>query len=347
MADEIIARCSTLSITEEEEIVIGVNEIIESDERNDLDLSIVGKIMTTRPCNFEAFKKTMNQIWSISKAALFRQIESGLFVVQFASVRDRAKVLAGRPWTFDNHLILMKELEGSFQPSEIILSHSPFWIRLYNLPLDCRTEKHIRLIGGSVGEILEVEHSGVLWDKSARLKVLLDVSTPLRRILKVRNSKGVVVVVEVKYERLPTFCYVCGQIGHIERDCTLESEDERGVEKQWGAWLKASPRRGRLMMEEEVKNFLKCYKSLAFENQVKQATEHSEQVIPCSKGQENPSCHVEEFDAVDHVDHVGINVTNLMPTPISTVPISLDSITDIHTVSQLPPTIFSIGNGVL
>lgn len=53
-----------------------------------------------------------------------------------------------------------------------------------------------------------MENIGVCWDKSARIKVLLDASKPLRRIVKLCNSKGSIVVVEVKYERLPTFCYM-------------------------------------------------------------------------------------------------------------------------------------------
>ena len=150
----------------------------------------------------------------------------------------------------------------------IALTYSPFWVRLYNLPLDCRTEKHIRTYGGNIGKVLDVEYSGVAWDKSARIKVLLDVSKPLRRILKIRNTKGSVVVVELKYERLPIFCYACGHVGHIERDCGVALEGDGGVDKQWGTWLRASPRRGRLQMEEEARVFLKGSKALVFDEQV-------------------------------------------------------------------------------
>lgn len=45
--------------------------------------------MTMRAYNFEAFKRTMNQIWVIAKDNLFCTIENGLFVIQFAKKRDR------------------------------------------------------------------------------------------------------------------------------------------------------------------------------------------------------------------------------------------------------------------
>ncbi|KAL0008718.1 hypothetical protein SO802_010220 [Lithocarpus litseifolius] len=52
--------------------------------------------------------------------------------------------------------------------------------------------------------------------------------------------------VDFKYERLPIFCYWCCKVDHDERDCIqwmrikemLKAED-----KQFGAWLRASPDR--------------------------------------------------------------------------------------------------------
>ena len=41
-------------------------------------------------------------------------------------------------------------------------------------------------------------------------------------------------------------------------------EDDREEGKQWGSWLKASPRKGQLELEEEAKQFLSCSKKLVF-----------------------------------------------------------------------------------
>lgn len=84
--------------------------------------------MTIRSYNFEALKQTMNQIGSISKGALFRAIKNGLFVVQFASARDKAKVLSGRPWTCDQSLVMLNDIDGTEQPSSIVMTECSFWI---------------------------------------------------------------------------------------------------------------------------------------------------------------------------------------------------------------------------
>lgn len=71
--------------------------------------------------------------------------------------------------------------------------------------MDSRTEQRVRMIDGGIREVLEVESDGIVWDKSARVKIPFDVTKPLHRIRQVRAKDGNVVMVEVKYERLPSF----------------------------------------------------------------------------------------------------------------------------------------------
>ena len=180
--------------------------------------------------------------------------------------RDKTKVLAGRPWTFDQNLVMLNDIDGFQQPSNISMTCCPFWIRLYNLPLGYRYAKHIELVAGSIGEVVEVDTDGVVWDTSARVRVIVDISKPLCRVPTISMNNGRHAMFEVKYERLPTFCYKCGIIGHIERDCLLDEEDEGTEDKQWGSWLRASPRQGRQKMEEEAKAFPSCARVIHFES---------------------------------------------------------------------------------
>ncbi|KAK3206646.1 hypothetical protein Dsin_020692 [Dipteronia sinensis] len=76
-----------------------------------------------------------------------------------------------------------------------------------------------------------------------KVKVLLDISKPLKRWLRLKLDKSDnIVVVALKYERLPEFCYACGRIGHGIKDCP-DGEARKGAldgtPTRYGSWLKA------------------------------------------------------------------------------------------------------------
>lgn len=154
MTDDIASRVLSLQITEEKDAIVNLISLETSDNNLNLELALVGKVITIRNFNFEALMRTLNQIREISSAALFRPIENGLFAIQFTCGRDKEKVMHGRTWTFDKNLVMLQEINDSTQPSNIQLNRCPFWARLYNLPMGCRTEGHIRRVGGCLWAML-------------------------------------------------------------------------------------------------------------------------------------------------------------------------------------------------
>ncbi|XP_021737157.1 uncharacterized protein LOC110703672 [Chenopodium quinoa] len=161
-------------------------------------------------------------------------------------------VLDGAPWNFDNQLLLLGDINGDEQPESIELKYFPFWVRLYNLPLDSRSNSDVKIIAEKVGVVLEVEDDELGWDKSRRVRIMVDTSKPLRRVQKIRNKKGEISSIQFKYERLSTFCFLCGILGHTEKDCPNIAEEDEPDEKQWGLWLRASPRKGRGKFKKEI-----------------------------------------------------------------------------------------------
>ena len=57
-----------------EDQLIAFDDAGGDDNNSDLELSLVGKVLTVRTYNFEALKRTLNQVWAISNGALFRSI---------------------------------------------------------------------------------------------------------------------------------------------------------------------------------------------------------------------------------------------------------------------------------
>ncbi|XP_021766647.1 uncharacterized protein LOC110731120 [Chenopodium quinoa] len=228
MAEELTEKWSSLKITYEEEEIAEFGDSSSNTQESKMAFSIVAKLLTVRSYNFEALQRTLKQIWALKRDVIFRKIENNLFIIQFFHWRDKEKVLDGAPWNFDNQLLLMGEIHGDEQPDSIELKFFPFWVRLYNLPLDCRSNNDIKTVAEKIGIVLKVEQDELGWDVSRRVRVLVDTSKPLLRIQKIRNKKGIVTVVQIKYERLSTFFFGCGILGHTEKDCpnTVEDEDE-------------------------------------------------------------------------------------------------------------------------
>lgn len=47
------------------------------------------------------------------------------------------------------------------------------------------------------------------------------------------------------YERMGSFCFVCGIVGHTERECSVVyANPDKEIERAYGTWLRA-PGRGR------------------------------------------------------------------------------------------------------
>lgn len=67
-----------------------------------------------------------------------------------------------------------------------------------------------------------------------------DVRRPLVSQVRVKMKSGKEEQFDVKYERPPLFCFVCGRVGHGSKDCD-EDEEDPNQEIKFGGWLKASP----------------------------------------------------------------------------------------------------------
>lgn len=54
-----------------------------------------------------------------------------------------------------------------------------------------------------------------------RVRIVLDITRPLPRCRKLWAERKLVGWVGLKYEQLPNFCYLCGIVGHGDRDCEV------------------------------------------------------------------------------------------------------------------------------
>lgn len=231
---------------EDEPIQIDDESSVVNDDT--VSLCLLGKLWTEKQYSTFALIETMKKIWNPSKGVTCRELGSNLISFQFAMKRDMDRVLALEPWFFNKHLLVLRPLALNIQPSLMTFDTTPCWIRIYDLPILGRESKVINQIGSRFGEVLEVDESTMMGlARSVRLKILLNLNKPMKRGTKIRIGSAEPCWLPATYERISSFCYWCGKLGHTYKDCDdfYERADNEIVvlEKNmpYGEWMKASP----------------------------------------------------------------------------------------------------------
>lgn len=102
-----------------------------------------------------------------------------------------------------------------------------------------------KTLAACLGEFLEYDtkNTSGFWRPYMRLRVLLDVRKPLLRSKKIRKEGGLPVIATFKYEKLGSFCYLCGLLGHNDDLCPqlLTLRNDTGV-RGWGPEIRADLR---------------------------------------------------------------------------------------------------------
>ncbi|KAL0314575.1 UNVERIFIED_CONTAM: hypothetical protein Sangu_2301900 [Sesamum angustifolium] len=88
-----------------------------------------------------------------------------------------------------------------------------------------------------------MDDAGHVWGSHMRIRVSIDITKPLKRVLKIRTTLGDEQLMSFTYERLPNFCYLCGCLGHLSKYCEMRFTDnfvDPGNATPYGPWLRAT-----------------------------------------------------------------------------------------------------------
>ncbi|KAL5546097.1 hypothetical protein UlMin_005784 [Ulmus minor] len=182
-------------------------------------------------------------VWKTKERFEVEAIGSNKFVFHFLSITDRRRVLSGGSWCYQNKLLVLEEPTGVGDYSKMSFSQAPFWVQLHNIPVFCMSKAVGSILGNMVGLVQEVEcnQDELCLGTFIRVRVIIDISKPLKRILKVHlGSDKELVTILLRYEHLPELCFQCGLFGHPLKECP-ESVILQGnnPKLKYGAWIKA------------------------------------------------------------------------------------------------------------
>ncbi|KAL8514223.1 hypothetical protein ACS0TY_013373 [Phlomoides rotata] len=231
----------------------------EVDGRQNLPLCLIGKVLTSKLFNAFGFLEMMKRAMSPSKGFTAKEIGPNLFSFNFKCHDDLLEIKKREPWHFEKSLVILKEIERGEQPSAMSFTKTNMWVRLYDLPMAARSTKYIQSIASRCGEVVEIDKDSMEgFGCSIRVKVNLDTTQPLKTGLKIVNSDGKPAWIPFKYERLPSFCFLCGVVGHMKRECDFVAEKRELLNIQddklpFGEWIKASPAKKALVTTSCIK----------------------------------------------------------------------------------------------
>uniref|UniRef100_A0A2N9IQD1 CCHC-type domain-containing protein n=1 Tax=Fagus sylvatica TaxID=28930 RepID=A0A2N9IQD1_FAGSY len=143
------------------------------------------------------------------------------------------------------------DLVNTSQQPENILAAKFLTSRVLNMDAVARTFKPlwktrqsftVQDLGGLVEKVAasDDECGG---ENCMRVRVRMEVNRPLCRGRLVNLDEGKQGWVAFRYERLPNFCYWCGCLDHVEKDCDIGLQQRHSSTKeefQYGAWLRAT-----------------------------------------------------------------------------------------------------------
>ncbi|KAL5776431.1 hypothetical protein ACOSP7_009357 [Xanthoceras sorbifolium] len=120
-------------------------------------LCLVGKLLSSKQPNCDAFRMIIPKTWRTSQEVVVENVKDNIFVFYFKKSRDRKRVSEGRPWSFDNGLLVLEALTGLSDFTDMDFRWVPFWVQVHNIPLICMTKNVRLLLSRHLGTVKELD----------------------------------------------------------------------------------------------------------------------------------------------------------------------------------------------
>lgn len=238
---------ATVRLEDEEDgglVYEGVTE--ETLSEIDVRWCLVGMFLTDAPIDFQAMQHKMASLWRPGRGVYIKEIERNRFIFQFYHEVDIKRVIEGSPWTFGRFQLVFERLKPGDDPRSLVINRIDLWVQLHGMQPDFMSQRVVQDIGNYIGGYVESDSNNFMgvWRDYLRVRVSVPLDKPLKRRMKLKKSESNWCWVNFRYEGVPTFCFICGLMGHNEKFCDkIFDTPLESIEKPYGIWMKAEPRR--------------------------------------------------------------------------------------------------------
>uniref|UniRef100_K4AJU3 Zinc knuckle CX2CX4HX4C domain-containing protein n=1 Tax=Setaria italica TaxID=4555 RepID=K4AJU3_SETIT len=136
-----------------------------------------------------------------------------------------------RLWIFRGCALMLEEFDGSTAIPSVLPHVVPAWVQIHKVPHLYRTESILKQLASKIGDF-------------HRARVNIEVSRLLLRFVMLTPEGRDIILIQVKYEKIPRFCLHCGLMGHVHLECGTG----RGVQELPGfigtqVWSTSDPKK--------------------------------------------------------------------------------------------------------
>ncbi|KAI9124567.1 hypothetical protein K1719_004489 [Acacia pycnantha] len=194
-------------------------------KENIVEKILIGKIMSSKSYSRVAIERILQKAWNLQSGLDVIEVTGNTFMFRFSDVVEYSRILRGRLWSINGCLLNLMERSKYNACEDFEFNRCPVWIQVHNIPVEAMCLENAIMIGGYVGEVVLVEDpylNGKLYRNFLRARVSLDLRKPLPYGFWMKKPDCGRIWTSIRYEKLQSFCFSCGKIGHDNRTCNSE-----------------------------------------------------------------------------------------------------------------------------
>jgi hypothetical protein len=184
----------------------------------------VGIFLSVLAITSKSLIDSMKRVWKIRGYIDTLQLADRRLILEFSEEGDFNHVTKGGPWRFRDDAVLVVALKEGEVSETVEFTTIPIWVQFKKIPLYLLTKQLARDLGKAIGYFICIDNNarGDICEKFVRARVHLPLNKALQRWITLQDKFiDEEVVAFVHYECLPTFCFICGFIGHKDTECHI------------------------------------------------------------------------------------------------------------------------------
>jgi hypothetical protein len=167
----------------------------------------IGVFYSRKSYNPKFLFSNMLNGWGIPRLASVKKLGDYYFKLEFLKEEEKNRVVDGGPWRHKGDTLIVVHYDGLTRPSEVCINSIGLWVHFLDLPPTMMKECFAKLLSGQLGRYIKMDsrYQGYL-----HVRVDFPLQKALQPSLTVRIKRRGAMVIALRYENVPHFCFHCG-----------------------------------------------------------------------------------------------------------------------------------------